>query len=159
MEIDPSRIIISMINFAILYFILRHYLFKPVNSVIESREKGISEKISTAEKNSVEAEQLRLQRETSLKLLEEEGKRIMEDYKYKAEQVSEEIISGAKEEARVIIDRAKLELHREQEKVKEELRTEIVELSLMFAEKALAGSLDENMHRKLVNDFILKVDN
>lgn len=158
MGIDLSRIIISIINFTILYFILRHYLFKPVNAVIDAREKGIADKIDITEENSLKAEQLRIERENSLKLLNEEGKKIIENYKLKAELVSEEIISDAKEEAQLTVDRAKTEMQLEQEKIKEELKTEMISLALTFAEKALTDSLDDDIHKKLINNFINKVD-
>lgn len=158
MEIDPSRIVISIINFAILYLILRHFLFNPVNQVIEAREKGIADRIDRTEENSIKAEQLRIERENSLKLMEEEGKRIVESYKSKAEDISQEIISEAKGEAQLTVDRARTEMRLEQEKIKEELKTEMIGLALTFAEKALANSLDEDMHKRIVSDFIYKVD-
>lgn len=158
MEIDPSRIVISIINFVILYFILRHFLFNRVNSVIDAREKGIADKVYQTEENSIKAEQLKVERENSLKVMEEEGKRIIEDYKLKAENISSEILTEAKEEAQLTVERARAEMRLEQEKIKEELKTEMISLAVTFAEKSLADSLDEEMHHRLVTNFISKVE-
>lgn len=158
MEIVISKVVFSTVNFIILYFILKHFLFKPVNNVIESREKAISETLMRTKQDSEAAVALRLEREKSLRLLEDEGKKIIENYKLNAEKLSKEIILEAKEEAKLAMDRARTEIHLAEEKAKEELKTEAISLALIFAEKALAGSLDEAMHAKLINDFIIKAD-
>ncbi|MDP4088878.1 MAG: F0F1 ATP synthase subunit B [Bacillota bacterium] len=158
MEINFTRIVISTINFVILYFILKHYLFKPVNKVLDSREKGISERITKTEADSMAAEKLRLEREDSLKHLEEEGKQLIEDYKLKGEDLYKEIIAAARKDAEHAVERSKTEIRLQQEKAEEELKNEVINLALAFSEKALADSLDEAIHKKLINDFIVKVD-
>ena len=52
---------------------------------------------------------------------------------------------------------ANIEIQREEEKVKYELKQQVVDISVMLSEKALGESIDESKHRELINDFIEKV--
>ena len=71
--------------------------------------------------------------------------------------IYKEIVDDAHREAEAIINRANIEIQREEEKVKYELKQQVVDISVMLSEKALGESIDESKHRELINDFIEKV--
>lgn len=157
MDIDVIRILITIANFIVLYFILRHFLFNPVNNKIDSRVNAIKSDIDKAEADRIEAERLKNENAEKLSKAKEEGKAIVEDYKVKAEKVSEEITSGASNEAQVILERAKKEAEREKEKAEDEIKSQVVELAMLVSSKALNKALDETEHRRLIEDFVAKV--
>jgi ATP synthase, F0 subunit b len=157
MEIHWSQIIATIINFAILYFILRHFLFKPVNDTISNRQNEIIDKISKTEKDRIKAEELRKENEDKLKQARQEGKTIVEDYKVKADKVSSDILQEARQEAEAIVDRAKVEAEREKEKAADGIKTQVVDLAVLLSSKALEESVNEDQHRRLIKDFIAKV--
>jgi F-type H+-transporting ATPase subunit b len=157
MEINVSQIIATIINFLILYFILRHFLFKPVNDNIDKRQNEIITKISKTEEDRKKAQEIRIENENKLSLAKQEGKNIVEDYKVKAEKVSSDILKGAHEEAETIVKRAKVEAEREKEKAADEIKGQVVDLAVLVSSRALEESIDEEQHRRLINDFIAKV--
>lgn len=55
------------------------------------------------------------------------------------------------------MDRARKEAEREKEKAAEEIKSQAVELAILLSQKALEKTIDENEHRRLINDFISKV--
>lgn len=157
MDINIPQMIATIINFVVLYLVLRHFLFDPVNNVINSRENEISGRIKKSEEDMKRAEVLRIENEEKLKEAKYEGKSIVEKYKAKAEKVSSDIISEAKDEAQLVMERARKEAEREKEKAKEEIKSQIVNLALILSSKALEESIDEEKHRKLIDEFIAKV--
>lgn len=157
MRIDPSVIAAAIVNFIILYFILRHFLFTPVNNTINSREKEIKDRITRSEEDEKKAEELRLERERKLQMAKAEGKEIVENFKVKAEKLSSEVVKEAHDEANLIMQRAKTEAEREKEKAEEEIKNQVVDLAILLSSKALQETIDEDKHRKLINDFISKV--
>ena len=80
-----------------------------------------------------------------------------EEQKKEADRIYKEIVDDAHREAESIINRANIEIQREEEKVKYELKQQVVDISVMLSEKALGESIDESKHRELINDFIEKV--
>lgn len=157
MEFNLTTVVITVINFIILYLILRHFMFDKVNGVIDERNNSIKENINKADSDRAEAEALKLE---NLKKLEEskvEGKKIVENYKLKAEKVSDGIKEEASNEAELIIERAKKEVEREREKAEDELKNKVADLAVILSSKALEKSIDEAEHRRLIEEFIAKV--
>jgi len=157
MQINIVDIIGTMINFFILFFILKHFLFNKVNNMLTLRNEGINNNINSAEDNKKKAELLRIENEEKLKNAKLEGKKIVEDFKVKADKVSDNIVNGANQEAGLIMERARVEAEREREKLKDEVKKQAVDLAILLSSKALEESIDEKQHRRLIEDFIAKV--
>ena len=157
MEIDVSKLIATLINFLILFLILKHYLFKPVNNMIDKRQNEIVDKINKTDEDMKKAEALKNENDKILSGAKNDGINIVEGYKVKAEQLSSDIVKGAKVEADTIIKRAKTEAERQTEKAADEMKNQIVDLAVLMSSKALGETVDEDQHRRLINDFIVKV--
>lgn len=157
MEIEVSKIIATLVNFLILFLILKHYLFKPVNNMIDKRQNEIVDKINKTDEDMKKAEALKTENDKILSGAKDEGKNIVEGYKVKAEQLSSDIVKDARDEADTIIKRAKTEAERQTEKAADEMKSQIVDLAVLMSSKALGETIDEDQHRRLIKDFIVKV--
>ena len=157
MEIKWSDVIGTMVNFLILFLILRHFLFNKVNNMLTARSEDISKDINSARINNEKAEQLRLENEQKLKDASKEGKSIIESFKAKADKVSKQILDDANGEAQNTLEKGKKELQREVEKASSDIRSQVVDLAVMLSSKTLGQTIDEAQHRKLIAEFISKV--
>ena len=115
MDIDPSVVIATMINFVIFILILKHFFWDKIQKVIQERQDYIEEQLDKAEEDSQKARLYLVENERILKNSREEGKKIIEKRKSKANKVYSEIVSDANKEASLILDRARLEIEREKE--------------------------------------------
>ena len=88
MEINLGLILASLINFFILFAILKHFFFNKVEAIIEEREEYINKQMDDAEEATNKARLLAIENERILKQAREEGKKITEDKKKKAEKIS-----------------------------------------------------------------------
>lgn len=157
MEISIPKVIATIINFGILYLVLRHYLFNRVNKTIDTRHNEIITKIQKTDEDKKAAEKLRIENEKKVSMAEQEGKGIVENYKLKAESVSADVIKEAHNEAETIIKRANVEAEREKEKTADEMKKQIINLAVLLSSKALDETINEEQHRRLMKDFIAKV--
>lgn len=157
MNIDVSVIIATMINFVILLFILKHFLWDKVAKVIQEREDYIEDKLNTADEEAEKARLYLVENERILRASREEGNRIIEMKKSKAQVVYDEIVNEASKESKSIINRANLEIKREKQKAKYEIKKEIVDLAIDLSAKAIKEKVEEEKQRDLINDFITKV--
>ena len=66
MELSWSTFVLEIINFLVLVWILKHFLYKPVLDVIARRRAGIENTLAEAEKLHADAEKLRAQYEGRL---------------------------------------------------------------------------------------------
>ncbi|WP_375372906.1 F0F1 ATP synthase subunit B [Clostridium sp. CF012] len=157
MEMDLGNITAAMVNFLILLFIAKRYLFIPVNKILDERKQELDSSFKKAKSDTEEANRLKIENGEKLKLAKKEGKEIVEIYKQKAEKISGELIEDAKQEAILIIERSRVEIEREKEKAQSEIKKQVIDLSLILSEKALEQHIDEKEHRRLIEDFIFKV--
>ncbi|WP_138203928.1 F0F1 ATP synthase subunit B [Haloimpatiens lingqiaonensis] len=157
MKIVPSQIIFAMINFLVLFLILKHFLFEKVMEFMNNRRSKIEDDIKTAKQDREEAFRLKGENEKLAIESAKEGKRIVEQYKEKAEKVYEDIVNNANAEAKMIMKRAEVDIQREKEKAQQEVKEQVVDLSIILSEKVLEKAIDENEHRRLIDDFIAKV--
>ena len=157
MKIEISVVIAAMINFLLFFIIFRAFFYKPVNKMISTREDEIKDRLQNTEDNQKRAEELRIENEEHIKNSKEEGKVIVQQFKDKAEKMSNDILKESRDGAQLLLDRAKLEISREKDKAKDELRKEAVDIAVAMSVKALQGTIDEASHRTLIEDFIAKV--
>lgn len=157
MEINPLTVVATIINFGIFVLVLSYFFYKPVMKVISDREAEIKDKIQKSEDNLKKAEALRIENENNLKNAREEGKVIIEEFKARAEKVSEDIINKAKEEAEFILERARIDADREREKAQDEIKAQAVSLAMLISSKVLESAIDEEEHRRLIKEYIDRV--
>lgn len=156
-SVDISTLIFTLINFAVLVLILKHFLWDKIEAVITERQDYIDEQLMNADEDAEKARMYLLQNEKILQSAKEEGKKITERQKQKGDKIYDEIIENAKVEAKSIIERANVEIEREREKAEYTVKKQAVDLAVELSIKALGEQIDEETHRKLIGEFIAKV--
>ena len=141
------QVIIQLINTAILCFILSKLLYQPVLKFLNARKEKISSQID-------KTEALKKEYEEKLKNIESERTAILQEARTTALKNSQIIISDAKTEATAIKDRANLEIERAEEKAKDDIKKQIVQVSTLMSEKFVAAKMTEDEQNKLVDETI-----
>ena len=159
MEINLGLILASIINFIILLAILKHFFFNKVKTIIDEREAYINEQLDSAEEAAEKARMIAVNNQRELQMAKEKGKKITEEQKRKAELVYSEIVSDANNEAKIIMERAKVEIEREREKVEFGLKKEAIDLAIELSKKVIEQNINEEKNRELINEFISEVGN
>lgn len=157
MNIDFKVVIEATINFFIFYFILYKFVFKKTIAVMDERKQELEKSFAKARDEEQRAVALKEQYENNILAYKNEGLKLVENYKRKADLVYEEVIDESKKEAVNIKNRALKEIEREKEKARAEIKEEIIDLSLQLSTKILEKEIDENKHRELIDEFIAKV--
>ncbi|MDO8587359.1 MAG: F0F1 ATP synthase subunit B [Armatimonadota bacterium] len=155
--IQPELIAVNIIGFIILLAILKKFLYGPITQMLESRKEDISAAYAAAESEKAKMEELRTDYERRLADIESEARQRMQETVKEAQEIREHLLAEARTNADRILARAESEIGREREKVIEELRREVVDLTINAAARLVDRSLDEPGHRRLVDDFIRSV--
>ena len=66
LEIDPYTIVFTIINLLVLYFLMRKFLFGPVNAILNGRAKAIEDSLAQARQEQEEAQRLHNQYQAQL---------------------------------------------------------------------------------------------
>lgn len=149
-----TTLVFTFINIIVLYIILKKLLFKPVTKHMDDRSKKIQEALDLAEEAKKKVDEMKTEYDAKLRLAKEEGNKIVEDYKKKADKEYEDALVTAKKEAELIVQKAKQELEVEKEQLVSEIKKEMEDLVLSASQKVLKQNLDNESNRKLISDFI-----
>ena len=158
LRIDPRVIAAQIIGFALLWWLLARYLFRPVMGLLQSREQDIKSTYETAENERARAEEFRADYEKRLAGIEAEARAKIQEAIKRADASKNEIVADARRRSEDILKRGEEGLAREREKIVAEIREEVVDISLEAAGKLVGETLDEPRHRRLISDFINKVE-
>jgi len=154
LALEPGMLIWTFVTFALLLWILKKIAWKPMLEALENRENKISGDLQKAENARDEAERMLNEHKALLQNSEAEARGIIDEAKSTAEQMKQGIIDAANDQARQMTAQAKAEIQREKDTALSQLREEVADLAIRAAGKILGEELDENRHRKMVNDFI-----
>ncbi len=157
LELNPGLILWTIIIFVALIFILKKVAWKPILEALHKREHDIHEALDNAAKANKEAERLLAENKTQLARINEETTKLMNEARQSAEQMKSQIIQQANDSARQLTERAKAEIERDKEAAIQSLRKEVATLAIQAAGKILDETLDENKHRKLVDNFLTEL--
>jgi F-type H+-transporting ATPase subunit b len=153
-SLSPFKFLIVFINLAILYFILRKLLFKPVTQFMENRTNSIKNSIEDAEKKKAEAAEMKAAYEEQLRGAKAETEKIMNEAVLKAGREHEKLVAEARQEAENILARAREEIEFERIQMLKEVRGQVAGLALAAASKVMEANMDTESNRVLVDKFI-----
>ena len=137
LNLDPWNILFTVINLLIFFLIIKFFLLKPVQKVMDEREKMIKDDFDSAAKTKEEAEQLKAEYEEDLKSAKDKAVEITTEAKKTAELQKNSIIDSANEQAKKIVDKAQKDASLEYDKTMAQLESEIASLALVAAEKVV----------------------
>lgn len=154
LNFDFWSIFWAVLNILILFILLRIFLFKPINKMLDSRTQSIQKDIDDAERAKKDAEELRQQYEDSISSAKEQAEEIRKEAHEKAESERAAIIRKSHEEADEIVSAASETIENERKRVIQQAHTQIADLAIEAASKVVGANLDDEKNRRLVDEFL-----
>ena len=149
-----SELIIGALAFFILFFFMAKWVLPRLNTILEERRAKIQGDLEKAEATRREAEKQLGDYREQLSGAREEANRIIEESRRTAEAMRQEMAKKAEEESAAIVGRAQDEIRVERDRVFQELRAQVGELSLELAGRMVGESLDRDRQLRLVDEYI-----
>ena len=148
----------QILNFLILVAILRALCYKPVVRMIKAREDKIAESLAKADSDVAEAESLKKDYQAQLAEAREKAQATVDKAEKVAASNRETSLQDTKREIEQMKKAAQAEIQRDRERAADQLKKEIVALSLLAAGKVVEKNMEASENEALVGDFIDKLD-
>ncbi len=146
--------IAQLVNFGLLLLVLRLFAYKPIMKMLDNRANKIKESLAAGEMARAEAVQAEKEVARRIEESSREGQKIVDQAVQAGEEVRRKASQEAKKEAEGIIEKARVEIKREQEESLNELRKGVADLAVVVAGRAIGRSLDEKTQRQLIEDAL-----
>ncbi len=154
LDVNIWNFIWSAVNIIILFILLKIFLFKPINKIMNERTRSIQDDIDSAEKSRREAEELKKQYADDLSSAKEEAQKIIMKAHDDAEAEKAAILQKSQEEASQIISDAGRTIENERKRVLQQAQTQIADLAIEAASKIIGENVDDEKNRRLVDEFL-----
>lgn len=159
MSITWSNFFIQLISFAILFWLLSRFAFKPLFGVMEKRRQLVQEQMENAQTNRTEAERLIEEQKQALQQARKEAHDIIEQARTTGSRQADEIVQAARNESNRIKDEAVREIEAEKNKAVAALKAQVSGLSVLIASKIIEKQVDEQSQQQLVEQYLQNVGN
>lgn len=156
--INPVLLITQIINFIILLFILKRFLYKPILEMLEKRRAKIADGLKNAKEIEEKLRAAKRIEEERLREVKERTREILGEAKERAEKMRTEILKKSEDEAGQILEKAKAEIRNEKLKMLGEVKKEAADLMTAAVVKILESQLDKNSQRKIVERAVKEID-
>ena len=144
----------TLVNLFILYKFMKKLLFKPVQNMIDSRQKEIDDLYADAGRSKAEAETLKAQYEGQLSEANAERERILKAAHQRALQQQETMLREAQDQAARTLKRADEQIELEKKQARNELKNEVSDMAVQIAGAVLARDVKPAEHEALIDSFI-----
>jgi len=144
----------TLINFAVLTFVLYKVAWKPLLKAIQKREQSIKQNIETAQSIKTHTQRMHLELEQKIKNLAVEKSEIIQQAQKNALAQQGKILEEAKLKAQNMLSRAKDDLSREKDRLSQELKKDVVDIAIMAAQKIITKELDKKTNEKIVTKLL-----
>jgi F-type H+-transporting ATPase subunit b len=148
--VHPFWVVVSIVNFLVILYLLRRYLWGPILTVLATRAEKIREGLEMAEAAKVERERMKAEVERLLADARRDAQAIAERMTNAAEAASAEIRAQAKTEADRIRERGREDAKQLHDQALAQLRTELAGMVVLAASRVLGREVDAAQHRTLI---------
>lgn len=142
----------------VLFVLLSYLVFNPARDLLRRRQEKIQGNLNSAEKEKADAEKLKSEYNSKLRNVERESEEILSESRKKALKKEAEIVEEAKEEAARILKRAEKEVELEKNKVRDDVKNEMVQVAAAMAGKIVSASLDDAEQDQLIADTLQEME-
>lgn len=158
MQVNWFTVIAQIINFLILVWLMKRYLYKPILQAIDEREKRIASDLSAAKIKIAEALKQQAEFQEKNESFDRHKKKLMDEASAEAAEQRLKLLDSAKKEAADI--KAKLEKSAKslEQNLSEELSQKTQNEVFSITKKVLSELATTNLEEQTVHVFIGKIN-
>jgi len=152
--IDWKLLLAQIVNFLVLLFLLRKFLYKPLIDLMNKRREKIVDGLEKAKKGEEELEKIQELKEKELAKIQKEADVLISRAKEIGDKKQQEILKEAEEKTKKIVEEARGRIEIEKEKMLKEVRQDIANLVVDVTEKILKEKMDSQREKQMIDEVI-----
>lgn len=152
--LSANEIVAQIINFLIVLWLLKKFLWRPMLKVLDQRKEKIASDLKDIEDAKAAVIGIKADYEARIASIHDEVNKKIREAEEEGRRITEDIRKKAHTQAQGIIDDARASMRYELNNAKEAVRQELVDIAIQAAQIVIQERLDENQDRKIVDDFL-----
>lgn len=152
--LDVRILLAQFVNFGILVFVLWRFAYKPLFKLLEDRRLKIEQGLKDSETAAKKLEKALKEGKQIIADARQQASAIVEESQGRAEVRYQEVLSKAKEDIRLVMDKEKEKIAQEKEAIVSEVKSELSGLLIASLEKFLGERMDEEKDKKVIERIV-----
>lgn len=148
----------QILNFLILVGILRLVAYKPIVRILQERSNKIQESLDKADSDAREADKLLAEYKAKIQEANVQAAAIRSEAEKRASEYVEAEKANVKRQIEDMKKAAEAEIERDRERAVEQLKGQMVALSLAAAGKIISKNISEADNEQIISEFVNKLD-
>jgi F-type H+-transporting ATPase subunit b len=158
MTLDWFTIAAQAVNFLVLFYLLKRFLFPPIVRAMDKREERIASRLNEAEEKRKEAEEAQATYEQKQQELKEERKKTLDSARQEAEKLRKDLEKDARDDVARMKKRWEESLRKQRDEFLDTLRHRTAQQVMATSRKALSDLADEELEHSIVSRFLKSLD-
>lgn len=154
---DPVMLVAQIVNFLIIFYLLKRFLYKPVLEMLKKREDAIAKGLEQAEQSRITLEKSIEQERKLLIKASDESKKIMAEAKLQAIEISKEIEENTKKLTEKMLTEARQQIEQDAKETEIKLTEKISLLAASMLTKSLEGMFGQKEQKQIVDKALKKI--
>ena len=155
--IDWKLLVAQVVNFLVLLFLLKKFLYKPVLELLAKRRAAIAESIANTERIAQELKSIESRKIAEVEKAKKEADVIIEQARIAAKARGEELFNEAEKRVEKLIKDAGQRIEEDRANMMADVAGEVKELVFLATEKVLRERLPVSANERFVEGAIAAV--
>ena len=157
-QVTPGLMIWTIVCFLITLFVLKRYAFGPIQKAIDERRERIRQSLEEADHAREEARKLLEEHKQLIGRAQTDAEEILSEARRVADANERRMRDELESDRQRRLEETRKQIEAETRRALEQIRVEVVDLSMLAASKVTRKSLDDADHRRLIEEAVGELD-
>ncbi len=157
-QVTPGLMIWTIVCFLITLFVLNRYAFGPIQKAIDERRERIRASLDEADRAREEARRLLEEHRALIGRAQTDAEEILSEARRVADANERRMREELEEDRQRRLEDTRKQIEAETRRALEQIRLEVVDLSMLAATKVTRKSLDDADHKRLIEEAVGELD-
>jgi F-type H+-transporting ATPase subunit b len=148
----------TIVCFLITLFVLKRYAFGPIQKAIDERRERIRQSLQEADRAREEARRLLEEHRRLISRAQTDAEEILAEARRIADANERRMRDELETDRQRRLEETRKQIEAETRRALEQIRVEVVELSMLAASKVTRKALDDEDHRRLIEEAVGELD-
>lgn len=155
--LNPVLLAAQVINFLLVFYILKRFLYKPILETLKNREKTIREGLKQAEEARLLLENTEKKEREVLKKAQQDAKILLDETRAQRDQMVAETEAMTKKQTELMLKEARAQISFETAEAEKRLSAHISQLAVTFLQKSISDLFSEDDQERIMQNAIKKM--
>ncbi|HVD12158.1 MAG TPA: F0F1 ATP synthase subunit B [Gaiellaceae bacterium] len=157
-QVTPGLMIWTIVCFLVTLYVLKRFAFGPIQKAIDERRDRIRQSLTEADNAREEARRLLEEHRKLIASAQTDAEEILAEARRIADANERRMRDELESDRQRRLEETRKQIEAETRRALEQIRLEVVELSLLAATKVTRKALDDEDHRRLIEEAVGELD-